>query len=140
MIRPSMSFVTTCGGTYIPDPRMTVVRFLPGGRRVFHAADLSEVRILSDLPSLPRPAGRRISYECHIEVETMKRPNLAPPLPRTPSGPRPRAGQAARGRHRVQEQVSGYSWGWYHAGEAAQDMLVTELVKGGSTASSSASG
>ena len=29
-------------------------------------------------------------------------------------------------------KVQGYSWGWYRAGEAAQDMLVTELVKRGS--------
>jgi|KBSSwiStaDraftv2_1062776.scaffolds.fasta_scaffold00031_22 curli biogenesis system outer membrane secretion channel CsgG len=28
-------------------------------------------------------------------------------------------------------KVQGYSWGWYHAGENAQDMLVTELVKSG---------
>lgn len=44
---------------------------------------------------------------------------------------------AAQAKPRVaviefKNKVSGWSWGWYHAGEAAQDMFVTELVKGGS--------
>jgi curli biogenesis system outer membrane secretion channel CsgG len=43
---------------------------------------------------------------------------------------------AAQAKPRVaiiefKNKVSGWSWGWYHAGEAAQDMFVTELVKRG---------
>jgi curli biogenesis system outer membrane secretion channel CsgG len=44
---------------------------------------------------------------------------------------------AAQAKPRVaviefKNKVSGWSWGWYHAGEQTQDMFVTELVKRGS--------
>ena len=44
---------------------------------------------------------------------------------------------AAQAKPRVaviefKNKVSGWSWWWYHAGEQAQDMFVTELVKRGS--------
>jgi len=43
---------------------------------------------------------------------------------------------AAQAKPRVaviefKNKVSGWSWGWYHAGEQTQDMFVTELVKRG---------
>jgi curli biogenesis system outer membrane secretion channel CsgG len=45
-----------------------------------------------------------------------------------------RAADAAKPRVAVLEfknKAEGYAWAWYRAGEAAQDMLVTELVKKG---------
>ena len=44
------------------------------------------------------------------------------------------AAEAAKPRVAVLEfknKTEGYVWAWYRAGEAAQDMLVTELVKKG---------
>jgi len=44
------------------------------------------------------------------------------------------AADAAKPRVAVLEfknKVSGWSWGWYHAGTQAQDIFVTELVKRG---------
>lgn len=45
-----------------------------------------------------------------------------------------RAGEAPKPRVAILEfknKTEGYAWSWYRAGEAAQDMLVTELVKRG---------
>ena len=44
MMRPIISFVTTWGGTYIPEPRITVVRsFFAGGVRFFTRPSLAEI-------------------------------------------------------------------------------------------------
>lgn len=50
------------------------------------------------------------------------------------AAPEPAAAPAARPRVAILEfknKTEGYAWAWYRAGEAAQDMLVTELVKKG---------
>ena len=47
------------------------------------------------------------------------------------SAPAARAAGSAKPRVAVLEfknKVSGWSWGWYHAGTQAQDMFVTEFV------------
>jgi curli biogenesis system outer membrane secretion channel CsgG len=51
---------------------------------------------------------------------------LAAPEPSAASAPKPRVAVLE-----FKNKTEGYVWAWYRAGEAAQDMLVTELVRKG---------